>query len=511
LDDPTQASPTSPRATAPPADHKASPGVEPTMSSTPILAILVLGFSSLCASLMQSLVIPIQPDLPRLLDTSPSNASWVVTATLLAGGVAMPVAGRLADIHGRKPVLVASSLILAVGSLICALTSSVGLVLIGRVLQGVSMGYIPVAISFVREIVPPRMRNSAVAGISATLGVGGGLGLPLAAWIAQDYDWHMLFWLTTVLAVIMAALSFFILPHVTPVDRGRFDALGGIGLAIGVVAVLTGVSKGNDWGWSAPSTLLTLVGGGIVLLGWGFYEVRHPQPLVDLRTGVRRPILLTNIAALLIGFGMMAQAIVVPQLLQLPAGTGYGLGQTILQAGLWMAPGGLMMLAFTPISSRLLTVLGGRATLALGAFVISAGYVFAIFFDDASWQLMVASCIASAGVGIGYAAMPTLILENSPSSEAGAGVGVNSLMRSMGTTTAGAVMAIVLTSQTIQAGPVPVPAEATFTICFIIAAVAALAGGLVVLFIRSTHHRTHIIESSDEVGANEPERLGAPE
>ena len=69
--------------------------------SAPLLIILVLGFSSMCAALMQSLVIPIQPDLPRLLDTDPSNAAWVVTATLLAGGVAMPVSGRTADISGR--------------------------------------------------------------------------------------------------------------------------------------------------------------------------------------------------------------------------------------------------------------------------------------------------------------------------------------------------------------------------------------------------------------------------
>lgn len=154
---------------------------------------MVLGFSSLCAALMQSLVIPLQPELPQLLDTPASNAAWVVTATLLAGGVAMPVAGRLADIYGRKPILVASAVIMLAGSIICALYSTIGPVLIGRILQGFAMGYIPVAISFVREVTPPAMRNSAVAGISATLGVGGALGLPIAAWIAQAFDWHMLF------------------------------------------------------------------------------------------------------------------------------------------------------------------------------------------------------------------------------------------------------------------------------------------------------------------------------
>ncbi|MDA8368451.1 MAG: MFS transporter [Nocardiopsaceae bacterium] len=298
-----------------------------------------------------------------------------------------------------------------------------------------------------------------------------------------------------VLAAVMAVLSMLVLPHRAPADAARLDAIGAIGLAVGVVGVLGGVSKGSDWGWASPATLAAIVGGALVLVGWGFYETRHPHPLIDLRTTVKRPILLTNIAALLIGFGMMAQSIVVPQLLQMPESTGYGLGQTILQAGLWMAPAGLMMLAFTPVSSRLLTRFGGRTTLALGATVIAAGYVFAVFLDNAPWQLMVATCIASAGVGIGYAAMPTLILENSPASEAGAGVGMNALMRSMGTTVAGAVMALVLTSQTVSAsGGLQIPAEEAFRSCFLIGAGAALAGALVVLLIKRTRPAAEVAE-----------------
>lgn len=466
-------------------------------ATAPMAVILVLGFSSMCASLMQSLVIPVQPELPRLLDTAPDNAAWVVTATLLAGGVAMPVAGRLADIKGRKPVLVASALILLAGSLLCALSSSLIPILVGRALQGLAMGYVPVAISFVREIAPPAMQNSAVAGISATLGVGGALGLPLAAWIAQDHDWHALFWVSSALAAVMAVLSFVVLPHRRPVDRARFDVVGAIGLAIGVVGILGGISKGGDWGWTSPATITAILGGVMVLLAWGYYETRHDHPLVDLRTTARRPILLTNIAALLIGFGMLAQSIVVPQLLQLPESTGYGLGQTMLHAGLWMAPAGLMMLAFTPISSRMLTRFGGRTTLSVGAGVIAAGYLVAAFSAHAPWQLLISTCIASAGVGIGYAAMPTLILENSPASEAGAGVGLNSLMRSMGTTVAGSVMAIVLTSQMIDIGAgVQAPTQEMFRLCFFIGAGAAIAGALVVLLIKSGHRPTGLAPES---------------
>lgn len=447
--------------------------------------VMVLCFGSLCAALMQSLVIPIQSELPELLSTTASTASWVLTATLLGAGVTMPVTGRLADLYGKKPVLVISGIVLVIGSVIVALSDAVGPVLVGRVLQGMAMGYIPVAISLVREVTPEHLRNTAVAGVSATLGVGGALGLPLAAWIAQDFDWHTLFWVSAGLAVAFTALTAAVVPHVRDAHPGRLDIVGALGLAAGLVGVLVGVSKGNDWGWGEPKTLGMIVGGVVILLVWGWYELRHDDPLVDLRTTARKPVLFTNIAAVLIGFGMMAQSIVVPQLLQMPESTGYGLGQTIFQAGMWMAPAGLMMMLFTPVSSRLLTRLGGRGTMAIGAVVLAAGYVVAVFLMDAPWQLMLASCITSAGVGIGYAAMPTLILSNVPATEAAASVGLNSLMRSMGTTVAGAVMAIVLTGRTtiLAPGTPEIPTSGAFQLCFVIGACAAAAGALIVLFI----------------------------
>lgn len=478
-------------------------GVQRSRADHPLLVVVVLGFSSLCAALMQSLVIPIQADLPELLHTTAGNASWVVTATLLGGGVAMPVTGRLADIFGKKPVMVASAVILLLGSLLCAVAGGFALMVVGRVLQGVAMGYIPVAISLVREVTPPHMTNTALSAVSATLGVGGALGLPLSAWVVEATDWRVLFWMSTGLAMVVIALSATLLPAGHRDPDGRVDVVGAIGLAIGLVATLVGVTKGNEWGWGSPLTLGLVGGGVLVLLVWGGYEVRHPNPLVDLRTTARLPVLFTNLAALMFGFGMMAQSIVVPQLLQMPVQTGYGLGQTIMETGLWMAPAGLMMLVFSPVSSSMLTRFGGRTTLAIAGVVLAGGYLVAVFMTETPWQLMLATCIASAGVGIGYAAMPALILDNVPRGEASSSVGVNALMRSMGTTTAGAVMAVVLTSRTVQigsGGPV-VPDHAAFQLCFVLGAGAALvAVALTLLIPRHRRGGTEpVVHCSDEV------------
>lgn len=451
----------------------------------PQLIIAVLCFGALSAALMQTLVLPIQIELPRLLHAAASDTSWVVTATLLGGAVAMPVAGRLGDIIGKQRVLVGSSVILVAGSVVCALSTSVWPMIGGRFLQGVAMGFIPVAISMVREVVPPQMASTAIATLSATMGVGGAIGLPLSAWIAQNYNWHVLFWASAGLAAVMVVATAFLVPNVSDRHPASIDVVGALGLAIGLVATLVGVSKGTEWGWASGRTLAAVIGGVIVLLLWGTYELRRKEPLVDLRTTARRPVLLTNLAAVLIGFGMMAQSIVLPQLLEMPSATGYGLGQSILEAGLWMAPGGLMMMFLAPVSSRLMTTVGARITLAIGAGVIGVGYLLALFLMNAPWQLLIASCVSCAGVGIGYAAMPTLILENVPPAEAGSGVGINTVMRSIGTTVAGAVMASLLTSQTItlKPGTPAIPSSDAFKLCFLVGAVAAFVGGAIALTI----------------------------
>lgn len=465
--------------------HETDPLVDQRRSSA-IVTVVFLCFAGMSVALMQTLVIPIQSELPQLLHSSAANTSWVVTATLLGAAVAMPIAGRLADIVGKQRVLVGSALLLLAGSLTAALGGGLSSVLVGRTLQGLAMGFIPVGISLMREVVPPAMATTAVAAMSATLGVGGAVGLPLAAWIAQDFDWSTLFWVASGLAVLVLLGTWFLVPHVHDAHPASFDVLGALGLAVGLVAALVGVSKGNDWGWLTGRTLGCLAGGIAVLLVWGWYQLRHEDPLCDLRVTARRPVLLTNLAAIAIGFGMMAQAIVLPQLLQMPAETGYGLDQSILTAGLWMAPGGLMMLAFAPVSSWLMRTFGAKYALALGAAVLGCGYLVSFFLMSAPWQILIATLVCSAGVGIGYAAMPTLIMDAVPVAEAGSAVGINALMRSLGTTTASAVMAALLTGQTQvvqKLGGIEVPSESAYHLCFLVAAVAAFVGGALALTI----------------------------
>ncbi|MCK9874189.1 MFS transporter [Frankia sp. Ag45/Mut15] len=483
-----------------------SPGVR-ISKVPPAVSVAALCLGGMTAALSQTLVIPIQSDLPDLLGTSASSAAWVVTVTLLAAAVAMVVAGRLADLFGKQRVLVASAATLVVGSLVCAMSSSILPMLTGRALQGLGMGFIPVGISLIREITPPKMAATSLAAMSATLGVGGAIGLPLAAWIVNSLNWHALFWVSAGIAGLVLLASVFAVPHVRDSHGGSMDIGGALGLAAGLVAFLVGISKGNDWGWASVNTLGAIIGGVVILVAWGAYELRQAEPLVDLRATAKRPVLMTNIAAVAVGFGMMAQSIVVPQLLQLPKATGFGLGQSVLAAGLWMAPGGLMMLLFAPVSSKLIATLGARITLMTGATVLAFGYVIAALWMDASWQLLLVSCVASAGVGIGYAAMPTLIMDATPPAEAGAAVGLNALSRSVGATLAAALMGTLLASNTITLGNTQVPDQDAFRLCFIVGAVAALLGAGLATFISARRPA----RSTDIVSGGSPQNgIGGP-
>ena len=228
-------------------------------TSHPRPVIATLAFAGTTAAVMQTLVTPLIAELPRILDTSASNAAWVITVTLLAAGVSVPIAGRLGDLVGKRRMLLACSVPLLVGSVVCALSSSLAPMIVGRGLQGIGTGMVPLGIALLRDVVPADRLSGSIALVSASMGIGGGLGLPIAAAVAEYASWRALFWGSAVLALVVAALVATLVPATAPGARGQhFDAVGAVGLGAGLVALLLAISKGADWGWTVSYTHLTL-------------------------------------------------------------------------------------------------------------------------------------------------------------------------------------------------------------------------------------------------------------
>lgn len=456
---------------------------EPAVRPGAVLA--VLAFAGIVASLTQTLVMPLLGQLPEILDTDPSNATWVVTASLLASAVTTPVAGRLGDLYGKRLVLVGSVVPLVLGSVLCALSGSLWPMLIGRALQGMGVGLIPVGIAALRDLLPPAKLGSGIALISSSLGVGGALGMPLSAAIVEYSSWQYLFWGIAALGVVAGVLIFLVVPPTPPrAERGRFDVLGALGLGVALVCLLLAVSKGASWGWTSATTISLFVAAVVVLLLWGLWEVRSRDPLVDLRVTARPRVLLTNVASIVIGMSMFAQALIFPQLLQLPEATGYGLGQSMVAMGLWMAPGGLTMMLISPLSAKLSAITGPKVTLIVGSLIIALGYGASVLLMGEPWGLMLGAIIISIGVGFAYGAMPALIMSSVPITETSAANSFNTLMRSIGTSVASAAIGAVLAQMSVSfAGGISIPTENGFRTGILIGCGVAVAAALVALTI----------------------------
>ena len=466
----------------------------------------VLAFAGISVAVMQTLLVPVIKDLPALLATSASNATWVMTATLLAGAVATPIMGRLGDLFGKRRMLLASLTVMVVGSLVCGCTNDLVVTIVGRALQGFAMGAIPLGIGLMRDALPPDRLGGAMGLMSSSIGVGGGLALPAAAMVAQHLDWHALFFTAAALGTLAVLLTLLLVPESAVRAPGRFDLPGALGLAGGLILVLLPVTKGGDWGWGSPLTLGLAGAGIVVLLLWGVMELRRSAPLVDLRSTARREVLLTNLASIMLGVAFYAISLVLPQLLQLPAATGYGLGQPMVIAGLCVAPLGLTMMLTAPVYARISARYGPKVSLILGMVIIGVGYAAGLGMMAAAWQTVVLSVLVGAGIGLAYSSLPALINGAVDPSETGAANGVNTLMRSIGTSTSSAVIGMVLAHTARVSDGVAVPTMTGFRLSFLIAAGAVVAGLALACFLPSRRPARH---TTRQVAGHTP-GAGAP-
>lgn len=455
--------------------------------------IAVLALAGLASSFMFTLVVPIQAKLPELLNASREDTAWVVTATLLAAAVITPIAGRLGDMYGKRRIVLVLLAALVLGSVIAALSTGIVWIIVGRALQGAVTGVIPLGISILRDVLREDRVDPAIALISSTLGVGGALGLPISALITEYGDWHGLFWVAAGLGVVVFVLVLWIVPVSVLRTAGRFDYVGAAGLAIGLIGVLLAISRGNVWGWASVPVLACGLGGILILLVWGWYELRIDEPLLDLRVAARPPVLLTNIASVAMGFSLFSSNVVFPQMLELPVATGAGFGLSLLAASLIIMPSGLVMMILSPFSGRLARRVGPKPLLVLGALALIGAYGFTLLFSSEVWHILIANILIGVGIGFGYAAMPMLIMRSVPQTETGASNGLNALFRSLGTSTAAAVIGAVLATYVADFEGMPVPTTTAFQLSFLLGGIAAVIAFVVALCIPSARdpHERH--------------------
>ena len=292
----------------------------------PRVTFAVLAAAAAAFSLMQSLVTPVLPTIQQDLHTSTGTVTWVLTAWLLAASVATPLVGRIADMIGKDRALLVALAAIAVGCLIAAIAPSIGVLIAARVLQGLGGAVFPVSFGIIRDEFPPQRVTSAVGVMAAVIATGSGLGIVLAGPIVGALDWRWLFWIPMAVVTVVGVLAWRFVPASPVRTPGKVNWLAAVLLSGWLIALLLPLSKATTWGWGSGRTVGLLALAVALLIAWFFAEVRSANPLIDMRMMRLPAVWTTNLVALLFGAAMFGVFAFLPQLIQVPAASGYGFG-----------------------------------------------------------------------------------------------------------------------------------------------------------------------------------------
>lgn len=470
-----------------------------------------LTLAMLAFSVVQTSIVPILPQLAVQFSTSTTNIAWMLTANLLAAAVFTPLLGRIGDLRGRKPMLLVSISGVVLGSLLAVLGGSFTLVLLGRVLMGLGGGVLPLSIAIVRDELPRERVTGGVALVSASLGVGSGLGLVATGFVMEHGGYQDVFAMGLGLAALAFVAVLFAVRRDPVVDRvGGADPLGALLLAGWLITLLLAVSEGTSWGWGSASIVGLFASAVVLLAGWILVELRMTHPLVDVRMLAKPVVAVTNFSAMLIGFAMYASFALLSDFTQTPSAAGYGFGATVLHAGILLLPSAIGSFLGAPIGARMIARSGPKLPLVLGGLLAGLALLSLGPWHGSQLNVYVASGVMGLGIGLAYAAMPALINSAVPVEQSGVANGMNAVLRTVGGAVGTAVATAILTGslipQKLLAGT-PLAGHALPTVsayhdAFIVAGTLALAAALVPLLLKARNRgvasQATAVEAADE-------------
>ncbi|CAL9628963.1 Multidrug resistance protein Stp [Streptomyces sp. enrichment culture] len=399
----TTASPPSPDAvpaSAGPADGEQARQSSAAASATAKLALLVASGATFLAVLDTTVVniafSDLRTDFP---DASLSQLTWVVTAYTVLFAALLAVAGRVADVIGRKKLFLWSTALFTLASLLSGLAAGVEMLVAARALQGVAAaGMIPSALGLVLQHTPPARRQVAVGVWGAVGSMAAAVGPSLGGLLVDAWGWRSVFLINLPVGVLIVALAARLTAD-APTGRRLPDPVGTLALTLGVGGIVFGVTQGTEWGWGSGRVLALLVAGAVLLVAALALSRRHAAPAVEWDLWRSRVFAATNVASLLFGAAMYSYLL--SSLLFLNAVWGY----SELKAGLAVTPGAFAAAVGAVVVGRRVAPHAQWAAVVLGSalFGLSCGAMYLLLGTERQYAAVWLPIGVLAGLGIGAA------------------------------------------------------------------------------------------------------------
>jgi EmrB/QacA subfamily drug resistance transporter len=469
-----------------------------------ILSVLLV--AGLAYAMLASAVIPALPTIQKDLHTTETGVAWVLTGFLLSASVGTAIIGRLGDMYGKERLLVWTLLLLAAGTLLAAVATSLLVLIVARVIQGVAGGIFPLSFSIVRDEFPSDKVAGSIGVISAILGIGSGFGLVLGGLIVEHLSWHWLFWLPLVLTLIAAGCTWRFVPESPIRTPGRVNWLAAALMSIGMCAVLIAIAQTTVWGWGGTKTIALLAVGAVVIGAWVWVEVHSREPLIDMALMRIRGVWTTNLVAFLLGAGMYASFIVFPQFAQLPKSTGFGFGASVVVSSLYLLPAALSMGVLGAVAGRVAYRFGSKPALIVGSAFTAVAFIWLAIAHRHPYDMLISAFLLGTGIGLAFAALGNLVVQAVPPNQTGVATGMNTVMRTLGGALGGQLTATFIVNNQAHGLPTVTGFNEGFVLAAAFLIVCTLSGLLI-----PTHRPVAAPEALAEPPLAEPQLAATPD
>ncbi|MGY1844858.1 MDR family MFS transporter [Modestobacter sp. SYSU DS0875] len=355
---------------------------------------------------------------------------WLFSIYLLAQAVTVPIYGKLADLFGRKPVMLVGIGLFLLGSVLCGFAWSMGSLIAFRALQGLGAGAVqPMAMTIVGDLYSLAERAKVQGYIASVWAISSVVGPTLGGVFSEYVSWRWIFFVNVPFCLLAAAMIGRRLTETVTRSRPRIDYAGAGVLTVGLTLLVLGLLEGGQaWAWASPQSITVLAAGVVLLVTFVLIERRAADPVVPLALFRHRLILTTSLVSAAVGAVLLGLTTYVPTYVQEALGTGP------LVAGFALAALTIGWPISASLSGRLYLRIGIRATALLGSAVVVAGAALLLLLDASSSVVQVGATCFVIGLGMGLTAAPTLIAAQSAVGwqQRGVVTGTNMFFRSMG-------------------------------------------------------------------------------
>ncbi len=381
------------------------------------------------ASLDNLVVTTALPSIREHLHASLEGLQWTVNAYTLTFAVLLLTGASLGERYGRRRMFVAGLALFTAGSAAAALAPGVGWLIGARAVQGVGAAIlIPLTLTLLSAAVSPERRGVALGAWGAVGGLAIAIGPLVGGAVVEGASWQWIFWLNVPIGIVLLPIAWSRLTE----SRGpatRLDLPGLVLASLGLLGIVFGVVRGNDHGWTSLTVLPPMVAGALLVAAFAAWETRAPEPMLPLQLFRSRGFTMTNVASLLMFFGMFGSIFLLAQFLQVVQ------GYSPLEAGLRTLPWTAMPVLVTPIAGVLSDRIGGRPLLVTGLVLqaIGLGWLAMVTTPTVAYAALVPAFIVSGiGMSLFFAPVANVVLGSVRRDQEGIASGANNAIRELG-------------------------------------------------------------------------------